>query len=208
MILKKIPERLLNISEPWSLTYTRKREYQVKQLNPNIDEYKKAIEAIQICINVISKITPSKDHIFLKKYDQMIWYMYESISNEFLYFKDIKINAFLDSLDGLDGIEVTSELVNMFFLAWLDNRVRLILYNALDWIGKRFSKNNNSEIFNGILNLAKNHWQTSDSDIANHILMAAVSVCGKKIYPLLDSIISDPNVDGKLRETVLDYRTI
>ncbi len=201
----KIPDNLLSLPKPWAFTYSEKREAQLTMLEANITEFKNAIEAIEICINTVSQIKSSEEHFFFKKYDQQIWYIYESISMKILFFQNFNLIIISDFLKSLD-IESTPELVNLVALAWLQNRINCISDDAVNWISNNFKKRNDERIIKTYLHMAEKCWHISDGYLQRLLLITAVYICGEKAHPLLDLIINDPNVAKSIQEAARDYK--
>ncbi len=203
-----IPQSLLKLPQPWSLTSNTHRKKQLRALKIKPEAINKALDVLEQCLQALSLLKPSSEDSLPESLIEYWELSVEHLSNEIPsleYFSVNKVKAFLED-QGIDKPSDTQidETVN-YWLWWIAQDTAKA---ALKRIGDALRTTKETKETLRLLDIISRYWSKIDEQFAQSLLSRCAVIAGQRALPLLQSVEQGLSTPESIKNTVRDYRNL
>ncbi len=203
-----IPQSLLDIPKPWSLTSNMNRKKQLQVLAVESEEIKIALNVLEQCLQALSQLDSSSVHALpeslIEYWDLSVEQLAEEIPS-LERFDVAKVKTFLQD----QGIDTPSNIVvNETINYWLWWIARDTGQAALKWINDALRETKEAQQTSQLLDITSRYWLKIDEQFAQSLLSRCAILAGQQAVPLLESVEQETDTPESIKNTARDYRRL
>lgn len=203
-----IPQPLLDLPKPWSLTSNMKRKKQLQALAMESKDIETALNVLEQCLQALSQLdTSSGDSLpesLVEYWDLSVEQLAEEIPS-LEKFDVTKVKTFLQD----QGIDTPLNiLVNETINYWLCWIARDTGQAALKWINDALRVTKESQLTSRLLDITSRYWSKIDEQFAQSLLSRCAILAGQQALPLLESVEQEADTPESIKNTARDYRRL
>lgn len=203
-----IPQSLLDIPKPWSLTSNMNRKKQLQVLAIESEEIKIALNVLEQCLQALSQLDSSSVYALpeslIEYWDLSVEQLAEEIPS-LERFDVAKVKTFLQD----QGIDTPSNIVvNETINYWLWWIARDTGQAALKWINDALRETKEAQQTSQLLDITSRYWLKIDEQFAQSLLSRCAILAGQQAVPLLESVEQEADTPESIKNTARDYRRL
>lgn len=203
-----LPKELLNLPQPWGETDFIRRHEQIKRLNYERREIKRALNVLERCLHPLSQLPPPKEFSDVMIQSLMEYWSFTArwLADEMPTLDELRLYKVERKLKEY-GIESPSPTLTLELAEeWLWSVVSSIEKAALYWVQDALMKTRDPILIARFLHIASQHWQKMDEELAQLLLSCSAMIGQQEALPLLESVEQNPLASQAVKETARDYR--
>jgi hypothetical protein len=203
----EVPEELLQLPYPWSITSNRERRQEQGKLDRTEENFENALSSIEIALAVFQNLVFLEKTSIPEELDDYWSFTAEAIARNAIQFDKLTRSSIELAAKSYGYESLSEQTLNEMAEMWIWTTVRDIIDSSLTWLSNNLDEEKNERYIKNILRISSYYWDKVPRSLAASLISVSSIFPKSESINFLEEIEKSSSITEQ-RELARDYRKL